>query len=500
MRFSGISLARLCLALVWMFMLCSSCVKAQRIVKVDDTSTYSPSNPNGIQFRGDWTRAPLSNYDERYNGTYTWSQTTGAQLIFFFRGTGIAHYADKTVDSGQISVSVDEIRFFNASGESAGYAPEYQQLMWEVKDLEPGDHQVIIENLGRIDSSPGIMGVDFFEITSGVDGNILPLELGPGAWGIPLDAILVDNHDDAISYTGSWMENNTEGFFIGGTQYASTLPGSMVTFRFTGTAVWYFSGTSNNNANVNVLLWSGTDLSNGSHVLTITHAGADGEYACVDFFKYLPGVTTAEQDLATFTFPANAVIGGAVGGAVLFMLLLGLWVYLRRRREPQTISSPEHEIYMEEESYQTINPYISSQSPPPYPPTAHESASGSQMSRKSTVVHVHGFAPTRDNRSSAPPTLFKYPVKVETTSGPMKRSRVLKRSAEVVRKPSFDSHSVPSHILGGRWWQSLALDIPMSLKQKEMNQHGPHIGARDTWNFRNIHGNILIKNDRQAVD
>lgn len=41
---------------------------------------------------------------------------------------------------------------------------------------------------------------------------------------------------------------------LGGTQRASAVPGSTVTFRFNGTAVWYFADRSVNNTIVSISL------------------------------------------------------------------------------------------------------------------------------------------------------------------------------------------------------------------------------------------------------
>lgn len=66
-------------------------VTSQQTVKIDDANVYNIANPNGVQFGSKgWSTVNPENLDRRYDGTYTWSQEAGANLIFLFRGMFVA--------------------------------------------------------------------------------------------------------------------------------------------------------------------------------------------------------------------------------------------------------------------------------------------------------------------------------------------------------------------------------------------------------------------------
>ena len=84
-------------------------------------------------------------------------------------GTALAHYADKGPNRGTVAVSIDGLPYQNAtwtnvevtSGGSANV--EYQQQMWYVNKLSPGDHQIVVGNVGTGDPTTSMMGIDYFQ-------------------------------------------------------------------------------------------------------------------------------------------------------------------------------------------------------------------------------------------------------------------------------------------------------------------------------------------------
>ena len=75
------------LVAVWVNFFGLSLVSSQKTVKIDDGNVYSPANPNGIQFSpSGWSTVNPEGVDLRYGSSYTWSDTIGSNLVFFFRG------------------------------------------------------------------------------------------------------------------------------------------------------------------------------------------------------------------------------------------------------------------------------------------------------------------------------------------------------------------------------------------------------------------------------
>ncbi|KAF8600574.1 hypothetical protein BDV93DRAFT_525309 [Ceratobasidium sp. AG-I] len=213
---------------------------SQQPLKVDDANAYSPTNPNGIQFSADaWNTISQETTELHYNGTYTWSQKTGANMMFFFRGTAIALYAEKATYAVSAAIVIDGNTGIEIMWSSPGDS-QYRQQIWNV----------MINYFGTGDRPDDVLGLDYLEVTPGVDGLITPASSGPGASVIPPNAVLVDDSSDMISYAGSsWEVDSFPGnlvFYLGGTVHSSGIPGATFTFKFNGTAVWYFSDQHEN--------------------------------------------------------------------------------------------------------------------------------------------------------------------------------------------------------------------------------------------------------------
>ncbi|KAF8605546.1 hypothetical protein BDV93DRAFT_506651 [Ceratobasidium sp. AG-I] len=376
-------------------LLLSSRVASQQPVKIDDAKVYSLANPNGIQFSSEgWSTVNPENVDLRYDSTYTWSQAENSNLVYFFRGTAIAHYADKGINRGPIGVSIDGNPHVNVTGTNVGDV-RFQQLIWSTTGLSQGDHQIVISNIGTGDPATSIMGVDYLEATPGADGVIIPASFGPRLERI--DQLL-------------WVIVDHIRIYFGGYQHSSTTPGATITFKFTGTAVWYFCDRFDSNTLVNisldgrpgetvdtasstgawltqVLMWSKINLDDGSHTITITHAGTEGKYINVDFFKYMPSLSAppvssaptsgsgtspfgttslatrpsstsapaanSDDSSGSKSAPTGAIVGGVVGGVALIALIVGIVIWRRRRRSSQDALSPQHETYIGEAEYVT---------------------------------------------------------------------------------------------------------------------------------------------------
>ncbi|KAF8605543.1 hypothetical protein BDV93DRAFT_554398 [Ceratobasidium sp. AG-I] len=292
------------------------------------------------------------------------------------QGTSITHYADSGPNRGPVGVSIDGLPYENATWTNVGNV-QYKQWMWKTTDLSPGDHQIVVSNVGTGDPATSLMGLDYFEITPNADGNIFPTMSGPGASVIPSNAVLVDDTSNMISYTESWSIYNSykhRGIYLGGTQHSSSTPGGSAIFRFNGTAVWYFCDQYDSNSVVSVsvdggapdmvntastaglwlsqiIVWSKTGLTDGPHTVNITHVGTDTTYANVDFFKYMPSSTSPRPPGTSNTstikpVPIGAIVGGVVGGVVLIAFIAGLLIWRRKRQPTPGATMPAHETYI----------------------------------------------------------------------------------------------------------------------------------------------------------
>ncbi|KAG9077558.1 hypothetical protein FRC06_008840, partial [Ceratobasidium sp. 370] len=229
---------------------------SQTPVQIDDADVYSPTNRNGIQFSSeDWNSTGRADPIPHFNGTYTQTRVSGASLIFFFRGSAIAYFVDIGPHRGYVLVSVDNVihRVFNADNPTV----EYQQPMFFIDGLDSGDHQILIDNLGpEVDANNTIAGLDYFQVTPNDNkAGIRPVTLGPGASSIPDTAVVVDDNDPSITYSGQWVVMPSaprSAFYFQDTMHSTKSVGDSCTFNFTGTAVWYFTDYFTNNPAVNI--------------------------------------------------------------------------------------------------------------------------------------------------------------------------------------------------------------------------------------------------------
>ncbi|KAG8778444.1 hypothetical protein FRC12_024982 [Ceratobasidium sp. 428] len=362
-------------------------VISQNSVQIDDSNVYGPANRNGIQFSlADWNTAGLEDSTPHFNGTYTYTKTSGASLIFFFRGSAIRYFADLGPHRGYVFASVDNSLGDTYNADSITHY--YQRLLYGVDGLDTGDHQLIISNVGPIiDANNTIAGLDYLSVTPHNDKDgIKPVTLGPGASSVPANAILVDDDEssNSITYSGEWQTFSSSprsAVYFGDTLHSTKNPGDSCTFKFTGTGVWYFTDYFTGNAVVDIsvdgirvetvltasaggigltqrLAWSKTDLADGPHNVTLTHAGG-GNYASLDFFMYLPSSggtasstssstssTSTSTETSTPTpanapetlfyssqLPFGAIIGGSVGALAILVLFAAFLIYMRYQRQ-----------------------------------------------------------------------------------------------------------------------------------------------------------------------
>ncbi|KAG8703877.1 hypothetical protein FRC09_003890 [Ceratobasidium sp. 395] len=273
-----------------------------------------------------------------------------------------------------------------------------QQPLWSRENLGPGDHELLVRHEG-VYGTP--IALDFLRVE--YPNTFLPLASGPAASIVPSEAVIVDNAElDLVEYspTSGWICTAGLGLPYNNTLHTITQPGANITFKFNGTAVWYFSNTDFNHGKVHVsldgvlgttvvgfsthhlnqrLLWSATDLADGEHTVVITHADTDDKVMALDFFRYLPSrqpVTPSPQTITSTIvvseIPAAAtaqitpeytktdpdwfvrvVIGSTLGGVVLLALIVA-FIYWRC----YSLDPSDFDLLMEEcKPDHTISPY-----------------------------------------------------------------------------------------------------------------------------------------------
>ncbi|KAG9079207.1 hypothetical protein FS749_008731 [Ceratobasidium sp. UAMH 11750] len=360
------------------FLLLLSATHALAQIKIDDSYAYSASSRDGIQYsRGQWNDKNSWYSSQRHNGTYHNAEQPGAHFAFFFRGSSIKYYADRDPKGGPITISLDGADVAKIDGKPPNTTFQFQQQLWSTAALDSGDHYTVVTGVS------GTLGVDWLEIVP-VDGktDVRPAQLGPCAFEVPPNATIVDDSDPSlITWSGTgWQNPSDSGFsaYFQNAMHKTGNPGDSATFKFNGTAVWYFTDMISGNAPVIVsvdggqgetvqtappdggsgrtqkLTWRKTGLSDAEHTVVVTHAGEAGYLAGVDFFMYIPGSgssgssSSSNSPTKTKPIPVGAIVGGVIGGVVVLALLtLFLCIRARDRREARDQERQQmHQAYL----------------------------------------------------------------------------------------------------------------------------------------------------------
>ena len=260
---------------------------------VDDATLGTGANQ--FNYSGSWGHG--TDGAGLFNGTNSYSNTTGNTTSVAFSGTSVSYFAVKAPNHGIVGVSVDggsETLVDLYASERAG-----NQLVWTSPTLSAGNHTLTIRVTGTQNaSSSGTYGV--------IDRVLIGAAAAPPS---PIvDDATLGSGANQFNYSGSWGHATGESGPYNGTNSYSTTTGDTVSFAFTGSSIAYYAVKGSNHGIVGVsidggtetlvdlyastragnqLVWSSSTLSSGNHTLAIRvtgtkNASASGTYATVD--------------------------------------------------------------------------------------------------------------------------------------------------------------------------------------------------------------------------
>ncbi|KAF8759984.1 hypothetical protein RHS01_01369 [Rhizoctonia solani] len=329
--------------------------------------------------------------------TYHRSTQSYADLVYFFQGDAIYYYGDRGPNNhapAMVYIDGDDKGDMVLSNSSS---TQYQQLLWSKANLGPGDHQIVISNAG---SGGQVMGLDYLVIES--DHGFTSAGAGPAASSIPSEAIIVDDNDpnlityigwdkivyvrspSSINYLGSNLPSQPSRgrfFYYKNTMHRTNQPGSFLTFKFNGTAVWYIAGLFPDNGMMNItldnesavmingssgsnasltqrIIWNATELPNREHTVVIKHQDIAGLHVTLDYFSVPQPASRASP-----TIPV--IVGSTLGGAALLALSIAWYMLIQRRRTSNvTINDQSNSSHLNEGPRPLFNPTNQAMSQP----------------------------------------------------------------------------------------------------------------------------------------
>jgi hypothetical protein len=326
---------------------------------VEDSSpliTYAPG--------GSWIDTPSNDplAPSYSGGSYHISSTQGATATINFNGTGLSIFGAHRSNYGTYSISIDGQEIETATAQANNNAT--RQVLGSTSGLSYSSHTAVFTNTG---GAP--VDIDFIEFEAQIGQ--------PGSVGTQTT---IDDTDPSIAYTpaSEWKVNGQSEFFDS-TLHFSVSPNASASFTFTGEAVAVFGAVASDQADMlvtvdgdaqifhggsglvstvhpQVLLFFISDLSVGQHTLVISGASQTNStpFVDVDFINIYaitgspnstasgitPSGTAASENTASASgfgsgMTTGAIIGAVVGGVVVFLGLLGVLAFFRRRRMKQ---------------------------------------------------------------------------------------------------------------------------------------------------------------------
>lgn len=322
---------------------------------------------------GQWGTATLFQW---YGGTIVYpafadstSATVTGSVFLSFEGIAIAFGGNTPKvfgDSQTLTVSIDGAPSYNTSYNDP--TPQSYVQWYQSPILPEGTHNITLTHLAGT-------ALDYAVITAGQNTNLTG------------KTVIVDNEDPSIRFTGSWTRNTDrfhsgyppDGYPFHNSTHQSTKPGDNFIFRFSGTSLniygildWANLGTVSASYTLdgatasqtytvttsssmyqdsttdehNFLLYSNTTLTAGDHTLVVNVTKCVNQTFIFDYLTYqpsfstlatmpnltLPAATNGTSHTSTTSTPVGAIVGGILGGLALLFLLIGAFLWFRKRK------------------------------------------------------------------------------------------------------------------------------------------------------------------------
>jgi Tfp pilus assembly protein PilV len=263
------------------------------------TTEYDDTN-SALTYSGTFTHA--TGYSGDYDGTESWSNTTGNYVSFTFTGTSVQWITSLANNHGYANIYLDGT-LVQSNLDTYAASSVTQYAAYTASGLSNGSHTLKIYVDGTKDSNSAGSYVT-------TDAMIVGTGTTTEVDDAPSSSVVYNGSHWTHGATGSSNYDSTESFDL--------TAGDYVTFTFTGTGVEWIAPVSNNGGYANIyidgtlvasnvttynantsyqqVIWSDSGLSNGSHTIKILADGtkpaaSTGTYVQLDAFIYTSGAS-----------------------------------------------------------------------------------------------------------------------------------------------------------------------------------------------------------------
>ncbi|KAL1723944.1 hypothetical protein EV715DRAFT_245525 [Schizophyllum commune] len=297
-------------------------------LSVEDSSPLISYNPEGAWKDGDESAA------EPYSGqSFHYTAYKNASASVTFNGTGISIYGANGPDYGPYTIYVDNVLV--GAGNGKAYSTQTKALLGTVSDLDQGEHTVEL-----INNSDALLDIDWIVLSTDLKS----------------DGVSVGHKDSGVEYhpSSEWKSTDDGHTTSSEVAYAS--------LTFYGDAVAVYGTASSDNTRVQalvdgdafpmpatnttdlstshtgVLLYFLTGLPTSEHSLKIAaDPSSSGKTLAIDSIHIYSSSGSAsvanwKPASSSHELPLGIILGAAVGGGVLALVLLFFLVQFLRKR------------------------------------------------------------------------------------------------------------------------------------------------------------------------